>query len=133
MRRTRGQVVLVVVFAVLTLNAWGQVVLVALGYSNDPLTLVALQALIGTAGAAASWGTWRAARWAPAAGAMYGMVTAVMLLALGPLLALEPEARRGLWAGAVGVLAFGLWSAWYIRRLVPIHKRITPTPSRAAS
>lgn len=111
------------VFAVLALNAWGQVVAVALGHSDDPPLLVALQALIGAAGAAASWGIWRMARWAPVAGAMYGVVTAVMLLALGPLLSLEPGARRGLWAGAVGVLAFGLWSAWYIRRLVTRQRK----------
>ena len=67
---------------------------------------------------AAAWGSWAAARWAPAAAAAYGVVTAGVLVALGRLLDLDAAARGGLWAGAAAVLAFGVASAWYLRRVV---------------
>ena len=117
MRRSGGQVALAVVFALLALNAWGQVVLVPLRRSDDPAALTALQALVGAAGAAAAWGSWSGARWAPAAAAAHGTVTAGMLLALGPLLDLPADARGGLWLGAAVVLLFALWSVWYLRRV----------------
>jgi hypothetical protein len=111
-------VVLAVVFALFALNAWAQVALVPLGRTDDPPALTALQALVGAAGAAAAWGSWVGGRWAPVAAALYGLTTAAMLAALGPLLDLDPEARGGLWGGAAGVLLFGLAAAWYLRRAV---------------
>ena len=116
MRRSRGRIALAVVFGLLALNAWAQVALVPLGRSDDPAALVALQTMIGAAGAAAAWGCWRGARWAPAAAAAYGVATAGMLLALAPLLGLPADARGGLGVGAATALLFGLWSAWYARR-----------------
>ena len=124
MRRSRGRVALAVVFAILALNAWVQVLLVLLGESGDPGALTVLQALVGIAGAAAAWGSWRGTRWAPVASALYGLVTAGMLAALVPLLGLEPDARGGLWTGAAAVLLFGLWAGWYLRRAL----RVLPTP-----
>jgi hypothetical protein len=116
MRRSRGRVVLALVFAVLALNAWAQVLLVPLGRSGDPTALTALQALVGIAGGAAAWGSWTGTRWAPAAAVLYGLVTAGMLVALTPLLDLGPDARGGLWTGAAAVLLFALWAGWYLRR-----------------
>jgi hypothetical protein len=116
MRRARAQVAFAVLFAVLTLNAWVQVVFVALGRSDDPPALMALQTLVGATAAGAAWGSWTSARWAPAVALLYGIVTGAMLLSLGPLLALEPQARGGLWTGAAAVFAFALGSAWYLRR-----------------
>jgi hypothetical protein len=110
--------VLAVVFGLLALNAWLQVAFVAAGRSDDPLLLTALQVVIGAAGAAAGRGSWTAGRWAPAAAVAYGVVTAGMLLGLGPLLDLAADARGGLWASAAAVFAFALWSAWYLRRIV---------------
>jgi hypothetical protein len=116
MRRTRARAALAVVFAVLALNAWVQVALALLGRSDDPLELRLLQTVVGLAAAAAAWGSWTGARWAPAAALLYGLVTAGMLVALVPLLDLGPDARGGLWTGAAAVLIFGLWAAWYLRR-----------------
>jgi hypothetical protein len=116
MRRPPGRVVLAVVFALFALNALAQVALVPLGRTDDPAALTALQALIGAAGGAAAWGSWAGRRWAPVAAALYGLATAAMLAALGPLLGLDPDARGGLWGGAAGVLLFGLAAAWYLRR-----------------
>lgn len=118
MRRPGGRIALAVVFALLALNALAQVVLVPLGRSDDPAALTALQALIGAAGAVAAAGSWAGARWSPAAALAYGLLTAGMVLALGPLLELPAEARGGLWVGAAALLLLALWSAWYLRRSV---------------
>ena len=115
---TRGRLAVAGVFALLALNAWAQVALVPLGGSDDPFVLTALQALIGAAGAAAAWGSWAGARWAPATAVLYGLVTAGMLVALTPLLGLAPDARGGLWAGAAVVLLLSLCAAWYLHRAV---------------
>ena len=110
------RVALAVIFALLALNAWAQVVLRLVLGSQDPPALVALQALIGTTAVAATIGIWRGARWAPAAALAYGIVTACMLVALEPIIGLGRDARGGLWAGAVMVLLFAALSAWYLRR-----------------
>ena len=136
MRPSRSRVALAVLFALLAVNAWAQVVLVPLGRADDPAALTALQALIGAAGAAAAWGSWAGARWAPAAAVLYGLVTAGMLVALTPLLDLGPDARGGLWMGAAAVLLFGLWAAWYLHRALSARgaseSRESPEPPRAA-
>ena len=116
MRRSWGRVALAVVFALLALNAWAEVALVLLGHSDEPVALTVLKTLGGLAAAAAAWGGWAGARWAPGAAAGYGLLTAGMLVALDPLLDLGPDARAGLWTGAAAVLGFALWAAWYLRR-----------------
>jgi hypothetical protein len=125
-RRPRGRIVPAVVFGVLGLNAWAQVALVLLGRTSRPPALVALQALIGAAAAAAVWGSWTGARWAPGAALAWGLVSAGMLVALGPLLALPADVRPGLWTGAAWVLAGALGAAWYLRRMVRAASRTTP-------
>ena len=118
MQQSRGPRMLAVIFGLLALNAWLQVGFAAVGRSDDPPLLTALQVGIGAAGTAASWGTWHLRPWAHGAAAAYGLVTAVMLVGLGPLLDLSPEARGSLWMGSALVLALGLTSAWYLRRIV---------------
>lgn len=78
--------------------------------------LMALQTLVGLAGAAAAWGSWKGSRWAPAAAMLYGVVTAGMIVALDPLLDLGAEARGGLWTGAAIILLFSMIAGWYLRR-----------------
>ena len=116
MRRSWGRVALSIIFAALALNAWVQVLLVALGRGDDPAALVAMQVLVGVTGLAAAWGSWRGARWAPAAALAYGIATAAMLVSLGPLLDLPAEARPGILAGAAAMLAGAGAGAWYLRR-----------------
>jgi len=70
------------------------------------------------AGAFAAWGSWTGAQWASVAALLYGATTAAMLVSLAPLLQLESEARRGIWTGALGVLLFSLFCAWYLRRVL---------------
>lgn len=131
MQQSRGSRALALVFGLLALNAWLQVALAAVGRSDDPPLLVALQVGIGAAGAAASWGSWRLTPWAHAAAAAYSLVTAGMLLSLGPLLNLDSGARGSLRAGSAAVLAFGLWSAWYLRRIV--HRRARRSAGSSAA
>lgn len=103
------------VFGLLALNAWGQVLLVALHRSDDPPMLTGLQFGVGLAAAATAWGAWRRTRWASGAAIAFGVMTASMLTALPSLLQLPAEARRGLWIGAVAVMLFASLSAAYFR------------------
>ena len=115
--RSRGAIALAVVFVLLAGNAWAQVVLVPFGRTDDPPALTALQAIIGATGVGAAWGSWRLARWAPAAALLHALATAGMLLSLGPLLDLPADARGGIRWGAGGMLLLGACAAWYLRRL----------------
>ena len=87
-------------------------------FSDDPWLLTALQVAIGAAGTLAAFGSGIAARWAPVAVLGYGGITAAMLVALPTILRLEPEARPGIWTGAVAVLCFSGLCAWYLRRVI---------------
>src|SRR5215204_4941427 len=115
-RRSRVRAALAVLFVLLGLNAWTQVVLDLTGRADEPPPLIALQALVGALAAAAAWGTWRNARWASIACVLYGLVTAGMVAALVPILDLPREARPGIWSGAALVLLFAFAVAWYLRR-----------------
>ena len=116
-RRSRIRHLIAALFVLLGLNAWWQVVLALLGDGGDPQALILLQLVVGATAAAAAWGAWRGARWAPRASVLYGGVTAGMLVALAPILDLPPDARPGLWSGAALVLLFALAIAWYLRRV----------------
>lgn len=107
---------LAIILALAAADSVVEAVLGASGISETPLALVAVQALLGAVGGVAAWGAWRGKRWGWAAALAYGVLAATMVIALGPLLELEPDARRGLWSGAAVMLAFGVLAAWYLRR-----------------
>jgi hypothetical protein len=115
-RRPIGRRVLAVVYVALALSAWWQVVNDFTGGSDEPRTLTGLQLIIGALAATTAWGSWIGARWAPRFALLYGVVTGGMVVALGPMLDLPPESRRGLWLGGAMVLAFGLVTAWWLQR-----------------
>lgn len=121
--RSRGQIVLAVVFTLLGLNAWAQVFNAVIGDGGDPAALVVLQIIVGASGLAAAWGSWRGSRWAPAAAVTYGVVTAAMLASLGPLLELAPEEVRGIWIGAASILLASVAAGWYLRRRARVSRR----------
>ena len=116
MRRSRGRMVLAAVFGLLSLSAWYQAADAALGRSDDPAMLMGLQTITGAAAAAAAWGSWAGARWAPAAALLYGVIAGGMVAGLGPMLDMAADERGGLWTGAAIILAFALASAWWLRR-----------------
>ncbi|MGZ8379338.1 MAG: hypothetical protein ACXWZS_00950 [Gemmatirosa sp.] len=126
MRRSLTRTALPLVFALLAVDAWQQVVLDGVLAVRDPRVLTALKVVAGTAAAAASWGSWRRARWAPLAAGSWALATAALLVAVGPALGLGPEGRPGLWAGAAAVLAFGLGTAWHLTRTAPAPRRGDP-------
>ena len=116
MRRSRGRAVLAVVFALLALSAWWQVVQDVTGANAAPRILTVLQAIVGAIAAAAGWGAWKGARWAPAFALLYGVIAGGMVASLGRILDLPAESRSGLWTGGTIVLLIGLWSAWWLQR-----------------
>jgi peptidoglycan/LPS O-acetylase OafA/YrhL len=111
-RRSIGRILIAVLFALLALNAFMEVV-----GSDSPPALRALQALVGALAAATMWGAWSGARWSYAAATAYGFVTGGMIVALGPLLEMPLEERAGLWVGAAVILVFSLACAWFLRRM----------------
>jgi hypothetical protein len=107
-----------IVFALLAVDAWRQVVADGLIAAHEPRTLTALKIVVGSAAVAASWGSWAGKRWAPAAALGWGIAVALMLVSLEPVLGLGAQARRGLWTGAMVLLAFSVFAAWWIGRVV---------------
>jgi hypothetical protein len=114
--RPRGRTVLAVVFALLALSAWWQVVNDVTGANDSPRILTFLQAIVGATAAAAAWGSWIGARSAPLFAVLYGVIAGGMVASLGPMLDLPAESRNGLWMGATIVFVFGIVSAWWLRR-----------------
>jgi hypothetical protein len=113
-RRTTS-IILSVVFGLLALGAWVEVLLAALHRSDDPRALTALQLGIALTGTATAWGGWRRAKWTWGAAIAYGAITANMLAVLPSLIGLPAEARPGIWTGGAAVLVFGLLCAAYFR------------------
>jgi hypothetical protein len=113
--RPRGRLVLALVYAVLGIGAWVQAFINL--FSHEPRALVVFHVLLAITGTASAVGGWSMARWASIAAALYGIVTASLLLSLTSILKLDPSVDGGgLKAGAAIVLAFSLWAAWYLRR-----------------
>ena len=121
-RRPVGRILLAIMFAIVAISAWMQVVLVPLALSSDPLVLTLLQAIMGIAATAAAWGSWAGRRWAPWAALVYAVVTAGMLIVLGPLLGLPTKTRHELRLGAISVVLLGLAAGWYLGRNTPSYR-----------
>jgi hypothetical protein len=113
--RRPTSIILSVVFGLLALTAWVQVLLVAIRTSDEPPTLTVLHAGSGFTAAATAWGSWRRARWASGAAIAYGAITAGMLAALPSILRLPPDARLGIWTGGAAIMLFALLCAAYFR------------------
>jgi hypothetical protein len=106
-----GQIIVAVLFALLSLNAFLEVV-----SSDSPPMLRALQALVGATAAATAWGAWTAARWSPVLATLYGLTAGGMVASLGPMLDMPVEERGGLWIGGGIILLFAVGCAWFLRR-----------------
>lgn len=115
-RRGVGTIILSFVLVLLAANALVQGLGALVGWRDDPARLIAFQLASGSTALAAALGTWRGARWAPYLAVAYGVITAVMIASLGPMLALDDAERAGLPAGAAAVLVVALCLAWGIRR-----------------
>jgi hypothetical protein len=118
MRPSRGRMVLAAVFGLLSLSAWFQVGSDLFGSGDEPPMLTGLQAMTAASAALATWGSWAGARWAPAAALLYGVIAGGMVAGLGHMVDVPANERGGLWTGTVFILAFGIWSAWWLRRSI---------------
>jgi hypothetical protein len=116
--RRIGFVAITVLFAFLTLEAWGEVVEVAIGRDRQPLSLSLFQLFGGAAAYATAIGTFRRRPWAWRTALAWGLITAVMLLSLGTILGLPAEESKGIAMGAVAVLMMGAGFALYLRSVI---------------
>ncbi len=116
--RRVGLFIVIIAFALLTLNSWGQFVMAALGQMRQPRLLTVLHLVGGAAAYAAAYGTWRRRRWAAWASAAWGVILAVLIFAVGPTSGMPPEERRGLIPGALSVLMIGGGLALYLRNAI---------------
>lgn len=116
--RRLGLFIVILAFALLTLNSWGQFVLAALGQMGQPRLLTILHLLGGAAAYAAAYGTWRRRRWAAWAALSWGVILAVLIVAVGPTTGMPPEERRGLIPGALSVLMIGGGLGLYLRNAI---------------
>ena len=124
-----GARIIAVLFALLGLNALYELLSMVIGTSDGPVTLAVLQGLVGVSAVTTAFGAWIGARWAPALAALYGVIAAAMVVALGPLLAMPAEERGGLLVGGAIILAFSLACAWYL--YWAFNKARAPTPTSA--
>lgn len=116
--RRIGFVIITVLFAFLTLEAWGEVIQVAVGLDRQPLALSLFQLFGGGAAYATAIGTFRRRAWAWRTALAWGLVTAVMLMSLGPILDRPAEESRGIAVGALAVLMMGAGFALYLRSVI---------------
>lgn len=112
--RRIGLFIVIVAFALFTLNSWGQVVQVVLG-NPQPRLLTVLHLIGGGAAYSAAYGTWQRRPWAAHAALVWGVILAVLIFAVGPATAMPAEERRGLWVGALSVLMVGTGLSLYLR------------------
>lgn len=85
-------------------------------WGGDPPLLSFEQLLVGIAGVTAGYLAWRVHRSAWIAVLVWGTLSAILVGTLGPMLALDPEAWRGLYFGAASVAAITVVFAWLLRR-----------------
>lgn len=116
-RRRIGTTVIAILFALLAVEAWIQVVRNLVGDRDLPVVMI-WQFLTGGAAAMAAVGAWRRRPWSYRAVMLYGVLTAALIVALGPILNLDPSGRRGLLTGASVVLFGCVAAAWLLRRSV---------------
>jgi hypothetical protein len=117
---------LVGMFGLLTLAVARDLLAVAVGRDGEPIEVTLLQLLSLPLAGATTLGAWKGKRWAWITALGFGIVTAALLLSLGPLLSLPEEARPGLRMSALAVVAIAALAAWHLRR-------ITAAPERAPS
>lgn len=115
-RPALGMRILGVVFACAAASDVWNVGTVLVGWNEEPWVIVGIHVMIFVLAVACAVGLWRGRRWATPAVVLWGVATALFIVSLGPLLALESAERGGLWVGAATVLVFAFAVAAYARR-----------------
>lgn len=113
----RSSVVLRILAVLVGLDGLAHAIEAARG-AHDPRILLAEHVLVFVSAVVAAVGLWRGSRWSPWALAAFGIITAVLVVSLGPLLALDHGARSGLWTGAATIVVLTAVAVWYANRRV---------------
>jgi hypothetical protein len=116
--RPIGIIVVSALLLLLCLNAWTQVARDLFGVDRAPELLTILQACSGALALVTAAGAWNRRVWAPGTAILFGLVTGGMVLGLGPMLDMSEEQRKGIWVGALGLVAVSVAIAWYLRRML---------------
>lgn len=116
MRHRIGHLVVATLFAIFCAADVWQLIQAARGAHPDPPGLLVLHGATGLLAGAAAIGSWRGRRWAVLVVLGWGLVTAAMLVALGPVLDTPAAERRQLWIMAVSVASLAGVAAWYLHR-----------------
>ena len=85
--------------------------------------------IILVTGLIAAYALWRGLDWAPGALGLNGLLTAVFVVSLGPLLGIPPEGRNGLWIGGGVILLLTAAGFWYTQRRVRQLSAVDQFPS----
>ena len=92
---------------------------------HDPRLVTLGYGIVLVTGLIAAYALWRGLDWGPGALGLNGLLTAVFVVSLGPLLGIPPEARNGLWIGGGVILLLTAAGFWYTQRRV----RVAPSPN----
>jgi hypothetical protein len=109
---------LIAAFVGITALQHGAQATLGLRGAGDPRLLVTEHVVVCLTGLAAAWAVWRGDRWAPWILGLNGASTAVLVVSLGPLLAMDAVARNGLWSGGLFIALLTVAGVWYARRRV---------------
>lgn len=103
-------------FAALCAADGWQLVQAARGTHPDPPGLLVTHGVTALLAGAAAVGSWRGRAWAVHAVLGWGVVSAAMLVALGPMLDTPVAERPQLWLAAGVVATVAGTAAWYLHR-----------------
>ena len=96
---------------------------------HDPRLVTAGYAIVLVTGLVAAYALWRGLDWGPGALGLNGLMTAVFVVSLGPLLHIPPEARSGLWIGGGVIVVLTAAGFWYTQRRVRRLSAVDQLPS----
>ena len=85
---------------------------------HDPRLVTLGYTMVLITGIVAAYAVWRGLDWGPGALGLNGLMTAVFVVSLGPLLDIPPEGRSGLWIGGGVIVLLTAAGFWYTQRRV---------------
>jgi len=96
---------------------------------HDPRLVTIGYAIVLITGLVAAYALWRGMDWGPGALGLNGLLTAIFVVSLGPLLNIPPEGRGGLWIGGAVIILLTAAGFWYTQRRVRLGSAVDRVPS----